>query len=881
MPGFLKKLFKSKRPNPGKPQPIDITNLDPKRAADREELFHMVTAPDADARQVNAALTKTGDLDVIVRWYVDAPPATQTQIADWVARQTTNPKRLSQARGRLNDPQLKQVFDQLSGGATGTASPAVRVSQGPDQLERLAIEAKSSQERQQAANQIQDEAILQRLAKAAKGRDKSVYQIARQKLQVLREQAAKIAATHAEIEKLIEQCEAHARTESTQLYQARFDSLTQSWESLKEAATDDEKQRFHTAQAQCQIRCNEMAAAAAAAAGAEARALERRGTLALLRQTLEQLKQASPEQLPSVSSLDAMQKTQENRWLEATRDSQVERQEQKEYEQLMQALRQYLQAIRAYDVHRAELQALLVDAGDEQKETGENLKPRLAEIAWPEGYPMPELLAAAHKRGRSSAQATAKPDPIDVVDTSQLETALADLEQFLEKKELKPSRKLLKEAQQRSDRLPDKARRRFQGKLTLLARQVQDLQDWQGFATRPKQEALCEQMEHLAQQHLEPELKAAKIHELQEQWRELGGSSDQLLWQRFKQAADLAFEPCSEYFAARNELKAANHHKREQICDELGMFVSQVDWSLCDWRGVEKIHRKARQEWRDAKPIDFRKNRDVQRRFDELLRQIDDKLDEERARNEQAKADIVARAQALGSHEPLGEAMAEAKTLQKQWETIGITRQKQDRVLWQSFRAACDAIFARRDSQRAEQQAQDSEQLTAAEALLSQIEQQLQAPQAEQDGVAIKQNLQAFRQANLPSGQRESLSRRFQVLEKQFEESTQQAARQQQRQQWATQLHQSEGAEAEPDVLHELCVRAEILAGIESPSEDQARRMTLQVERLAAGMGQGRNFADARAEMDHLVSRWKDNAGTNPEPALLKRMESAIAALQL
>lgn len=881
MPAFLRKLFKSKQKTPVEQKPVEIENLDPKRVADREQLHRLIIDPAASERQINAALTKTGDLDIIVRWYVGAPKSAQVHIADWIGRQTTNARRLAQARGRLGDPQLQQILDQLSGALPDQASNSVASSlpQTPDQAERLAVEAKTSQQRQEAAAQVSDEAALQRIVKASKGRDKGVYQIARQKLQTLRAEAARIAATHADIEKLIEQCEAHARTESTQLYQPRFESLTQSWASVKAEATQEQQERFLNAQAVCQSRCNELAAESERAARAEARVQERAATLTLLQETLTQLKQAPPEQLPSVSSLDALQKTQENRWLEATRDSKVGSAEQKEYEQLMQGLRQYLQAIRAYESHREELRSAL---GGGSGETGRStdLAMVLKAIAWPEGYPQPLDLNHAREYMASQSVAEKAPAPTRTVDTSDLQAQLDQLERTLEQKELRPSRKLLREAQQSAERLPERVRRPFQGRLTLLARQVQDLQDWHGFATRPKQEALCAQMEHLAEQHLEPELKAAKIHELQEQWRELGGSSDQALWQRFKQAADLAFAPCQDYFAARNELKAANLHKREQVCEELSMFIAQVDWSSCDWRGVEKIHRKARQEWRDAKPIDFRKNRDVQRRFDDLLKELDTRLDQERARNEASKAEIVAQAQALASHEPLGEAMAKAKELQKSWESIGITRQKQDRVLWQSFRAACDAIFARRDNQRAEQQAQSSEQLAAAETLLEQLERLLAADAAARDTQAIEQALERFRQLDLPASQRDGLNKRAQALQKQFEDSLRAAEREQQKVQWLNRLQASSQGTASAEALQELCIRAEILAGIDSPAEDQKKRMSLQVERLAAGLGQGQNFPDARTEMEHLVNLWADNPPSGPQPALVARMEAAIASLQ-
>lgn len=208
---------------------------------------------------------------------------------------------------------------------------------------------------------------------------------------------------------------------------------------------------------------------------------------------------------------------------------------------------------------------------------------------------------------------------------------------------------------------------------------------------------------------MEPEAKAERIKELQNEWRALGGSSDRTLWTRFKTASDRAFEPCKAYFEAKTDLKQANLDKRQAICQQLQTFLDNADWNSIDWKGVERIHQTARQEWKEAWPVDFRENRPLQKRFDALLRALEKPLDEERARNEAQKRAIVERARALIDHEPLQEAMNEAKSLQAEWKSIGITRHREDRKLWQAFRQACDQIFARRDARnQARQQATEA-----------------------------------------------------------------------------------------------------------------------------------------------------------------------------
>ena len=54
----------------------------------------------------------------------------------------------------------------------------------------------------------------------------------------------------------------------------------------------------------------------------------------------------------------------------------------------------------------------------------------------------------------------------------------------------------------------------------------------------------------------------------------------------------------------------------------------------------------------------------------------------------------------------------------------------------------------------------------------------------------------------------------------------------------------------------DLVIRAEILAGADTPAEDQGRRMELQVERLAQGMGAGSSASSPLEELEKLVAHW-------------------------
>ncbi|MFE8072055.1 DUF349 domain-containing protein [Marinobacteraceae bacterium S3BR75-40.1] len=870
MAAFLKRWFK-----PGKKtsnsEIATIAALNPQKDQDLEALLDAATAADRAVRHL--AIQRIDRLDKLVTLYAKAQPEDRNALSERIADLAQNPSVLHEARKQIDDPQLQQILEQLTG-SPGSDSLQVSADLGPDRLEQLAIEGKTARERQSAAELVEDEDGLHRIARAAKGRDKNVYQTAKRKLQALRQEQEARAHREAEVEAVVENLKQHARTESNKLYQPRLEALQQQWKTLEESATEQQRAQAIAALAECELRARELERENQRQEEEDQKREERAQTLSLLKETLSDLQQQCPPQGPSLSSLDALQKTQETRWLEATRDAEVEKGEQKDYERLMQQLRSYIDAVRRFETQREALSHAL---NAEEPDT-HTVKNSLDHIKWPADFTAPtllkeasQLLGKAHSQ-RKEAQQEQK------ATEDQLNDLLEKLEEALDKDVFKRSRRLLKEAQHTLEKLPHKTQHHYQARMGLLSGRVNELGDWRGFATRPKQEELCEHMEYLAQQHMEPEAKAARIKELQHEWRELGGSSDQSLWQRFKQAADEAFAPCQEYFDARNELKSVNLSRRETICDELQQFIESVDWNDCDWKGIEKIHRKAREEWRQTKPVDFKAGRPVQKRFDRLLKTLDQHLDAERDRNEERKADIVRRAEALVDHQPLNEATQMAKELQKEWQAVGITRHRRDRELWGQFRAACDAIFERRDQAREAHKEAVADAEKQAQTLLDELENMVK--QESVDFGALQRVKSAFQALDLPRASQGSWQKRLRELEGQLHALQERLRLREKGAAWHSAIEATAEGDDASEALRDCTIRAEMIAGVESPAQDQQRRMALQVERLSAGIGQGQQHTDAAETMDEIVEEWTRSAAEKGAPSEDKqRMLAAIQAL--
>ena len=781
---------------------------------------------------------------------------------------TVNQQEKSDRQDELRQQQLSQLSASLS----------------QTELESLATQGVTADIRLSAAKLLAEEESLQRVHKHAKGKDKGVYQAVRQALQTIRAGEQEQQQREQAISTLIQNAKDQARSDDTKLFEPRLEALLKRWSALENHATESQSSEFLQAVHDCRARIEVMNTEKARETQALEQKNQRSETLTLLKNTLNDLRQPSEDSEPSVASLDALQKTQENRWLEATRDTTVEKHQQKAYESLMLPLRAYISALKHMGQNREAIQALINpgeaegpdgdsdsnNATDAPQPTAEEL---MTTIEWPAEFSMPPLLQQLARTAGQKPQKEPKKD-LDNKDseeqkalTETVKESLVRLEQALEAQQLKESKQLFKTVQQQFKQLDRRHGQPLQARMQLLGGQLSELSDWQGFATRPKQIALCEQMEHLAEQPIEPEIKAERIKEIQNEWRGLGGSSDRELWTRFKQASDLAYEPCKVYFSAKSGLKQANLEARKTIVEQLKTLIDNADWQSIDWRAAEHIHQKAREEWKAAWPIEFRDNRPVQKDFDILLKQLEGPLNEERKKNEALKQTIVEKAEALIEHEPLAEAMDQAKSLQSEWQQVGITRHREDRKLWQAFRKACDQIFARRVAAKNEQQEQSRAADEKAVAVLETSLQQGET-QSEEDLTGSQTQLNGLMSEPL-SSQVQNQVRQEQARLRSLIESLRSREK---LEAWQTHIRaRVEGPANESDLPQhwqtlgknleaadaaELVIRAEILAQIPSPADEQAQRMEIQVQRLADGMGGNGNDQGALPQMESLVAGW-------------------------
>ncbi len=246
-------------------------------------------------------------------------------------------------------------------------------------------------------------------------------------------------------------------------------------------------------------------------------------------------------------------------------------------------------------------------------------------------------------------------------------------------------------------------------RLRTLAPKLRELQQWRRWAADQHREALCAAMEELIEQELPLAALAERLRALQADWKRLdktGSPPNQALWQRFQSASDAVYARCRPFMEAQSAEREANRRGREAVCEQLEDFLSKVDWERVDWKRILQAKRMMRQTWGLIGPTEGRHRKQLERRFHQSLRALDKRLDAERKRNQTHKRTLIEQARELIELPDLDSAIEQTKALQRNWHTTVAARQKDENKLWQSFRAACDAVFERR---AAVQQAQTSE----------------------------------------------------------------------------------------------------------------------------------------------------------------------------
>ncbi len=307
------------------------------------------------------------------------------------------------------------------------------------------------------------------------------------------------------------------------------------------------------------------------------------------------------------------------------------------------------------------------------------------------------------------------------------------------------------------------------GRFNTLSAKLSQLQDWKGWATTPKKEELCQEMETLAEPNpiSDPEELAANIKLLQDNWKKLGASeqnSSQELWERFRAAADKAFEPCKVYYANQAKLRKTYQEARESVCATMEQFYSSFDWSTPDWKAIDSFLSSQIDAWKKCGPTDRKIAKVLSERYKVALDSLKSKLNDNRNKNKEAKLEIIENAKSFLSSEDIFKAIESIKLQQKEWKNIGPTFRKDEQKLWNEFRSVCDQIFAKRQEAYDAKDSERIENINKKNQIAEEIEKI--AASSDEEFATAKQGIDELREQwkainNIPKSQEKPSQEKF------------------------------------------------------------------------------------------------------------------------
>ncbi len=381
---------------------------------------------------------------------------------------------------------------------------------------------------------------------------------------------------------------------------------------------------------------------------------------------------------------------------------------------------------------------------------------------------LPQPLITANESFEKLETAFNKQEKNIEAQRKELPTILDSFETELDAGSIKAASSLHKKARKIMKNLPSLSGSE-KGRFNALSATLVQLQDWKGWATTPKKEELCQEMEALAESSTTaaPEELATNIKLLQDNWKKLGASepnSSQELWERFRAAADKAFEPCKVYYENQAKIRKTNQEERESICASMEQFYNTSDWGTPDWKAVDSFLSTQIDAWKKCGPTDRKIAKVLSERYKVALDNLKSKLNDNRNKNKNAKLEIIANAKSFLSYEDTFQAIENIKLQQKEWKNIGPTFRKDEQKLWNEFRSICDQIFAKRQELYDAKDSERTENLNQKNQLADDIEKI--AASNDEDFATAKQKVDELKEQwkainNIPKSKEKSCQEKF------------------------------------------------------------------------------------------------------------------------
>lgn len=319
----------------------------------------------------------------------------------------------------------------------------------------------------------------------------------------------------------------------------------------------------------------------------------------------------------------------------------------------------------------------------------------------------------------------------------QASKAIADIERLLRQGRLNIAIRVHQKLSELLPTLAEEVQQALAARVTAVNSELEKLLSWQRDLTLPKRQQLIADIQLLADTPLSPDVQATHVKQLREQWQQLGpiSAQDQALFTQFDALCEQAFAPCRSYFAEQQALREQNRLAKQALLDSLEALTQAWQAQQVTVTELESQWLNLQKAWRDVGELERQHHVAMTKQYRSAESLIRKAINQWQQDNASAKSALIDQAQQWANNDDYAAACNALKILQQQWKTIGYAGNKQDKALWQAFRAINDTVFAQRQQQLTEQKQQQAQ----AKAEHEQQWQSLLALPVEQQLMAINQ----------------------------------------------------------------------------------------------------------------------------------------------
>ncbi|WP_326569674.1 DUF349 domain-containing protein [Amycolatopsis rhabdoformis] len=151
----------------------------------------------------------------------------------------------------------------------------------------------------------------------------------------------------------------------------------------------------------------------------------------------------------------------------------------------------------------------------------------------------------------------------------------------------------------------------------------------------------------------------------------------------------------------REEARAAAVTRKQALAEEAETIAADST----QWKVAGDRLRTILDEWKTVKGVDRKTDDELWKRFSKAREAFNRRrgshfaeLDKQRASAKHRKEELIAEAESLAESDDWGATAGRYKELMAEWRAAGRAPKDSDEALWQRFRAAQDAFFARRSA---------------------------------------------------------------------------------------------------------------------------------------------------------------------------------------